>query len=146
MLTLSFAISLPPNDRSDTRSPAAQRGALLCGKVVPLVYADNPGEAAAHVIENLFDDRKVDANLCHSARGGSPQVVERPMLDRLPAVLFGDAFVEALLGLCEAAWRPLSGAKQEWRVGETPLGAQNLDGQRGQRDRVLAPILAPNRW
>ena len=94
--TPSNAISLQLNDfhlaaadALDVFGPARQRRAHLLGERVPLIHADDAGETAALVIQNLFDDMQRDAKPREARGDAAANVVKRPTGKRLASpVLF----------------------------------------------------------
>ena len=76
----------------DMVGPLLQRGALLCGELVPLINTNNPGERTRDMVQDLLDNDKVRAQPRHPAGARSSQVVHRPWGD-------ADRTVEAFFGL-----------------------------------------------
>ena len=58
------------NESGNNVSPCLERGALFFGEAVPLIYADDPREGAARVIQHLLDHRQVDAEPRHAGCDG----------------------------------------------------------------------------
>jgi hypothetical protein len=49
---------------------------------MPLIDANNSGKASAHVVEQFFDNRDINAEPCHTAGDGAPDVVQDPLRHR----------------------------------------------------------------
>lgn len=70
------------HQRLDMARPCLHCRALLVSERMPLIDANDARETAGNVIEQLFDDRQIDAEPGHAGRDGAPDVVENPARHR----------------------------------------------------------------
>src|SRR6516162_6245205 len=109
---------LARNDASDVCAPAPHGLGALFEHFVALINTANTCEAAAAVVQTLFDDLDAHAELLQAAGKCSSRVVQNPWFDHhvFAALLAGGVehqCIEALLVLAEATDRSMAGRKDE---------------------------------
>src|SRR4029077_10787836 len=83
--------------------PAGEGACFRARVTCFVVNASNAAAAATDVIQNRFDDMRLDADLGHAGRRTSSQIVQYPGRNWLATVELGDVLVERNLVDAETA-------------------------------------------
>lgn len=95
-------------------SPGVECLALLIGKVLMLVDADDASEAAADVVQDFFDHRQLDTQPRHSGGAGPSQIVQPPCRHVWRQQRIQAAPGDGIAG----AGRCAGGGENEWRAND----------------------------
>src|SRR3990167_3200101 len=92
--------SLRRDQPGNMRRPQIQRRSLFVGPIMPLVDADDPGLAAADMVQDRFRHFEPNAELLQPGRDSAAQIVQAPACNLRPALTrnFIRRRVEAQLG------------------------------------------------
>src|SRR5262249_5596558 len=66
------------NEGSNKTAPRFKRLAFLICKAVLLINANDSSERTRRVVQNLLDDRQIDAKPRHATRTSAAQIVQTP--------------------------------------------------------------------